>query len=339
MDASPPYSTACETPFMNVGPLFPLKHCSSAETISFVREGISPVASELHLDTRYSQDLLQSRGSVDSCVAASSHLSEGSAAEELFYRLNHARQTVDFVNRQASLYAPLNRAELDVWEALDTLDSLREFETALFGDDDRDAAMTLQEHALQTAEACRLAYPDQEWLHVVGLIHDLGKLLAHQGWGSEPQWAVCGETYPVGCRFHPAIMHSQFFSANPDRRRRAYSSATGMYQPGCGLNSVYMSWSAAEYLYMVLVRNKVRLPPEALFLIRYQRCAVLLRSGAPYSELLSQFDRRCLPWLKRFRDLARYTRRDLPGRLQGQALRDYYDALLAKYLPQAKLRW
>lgn len=31
---------------------------------------------------------------------------------------------------------------------------------------------------------------------------------------------------------------------------------------------VYMSWSAAEYLYMVLIKNKTLLPPEALFLIR-----------------------------------------------------------------------
>ena len=42
---------------------------------------------------------------------------------------------------------------------------------------------------------------------------------------------------------------------------------------------------------------------------RYQRCAVLLRPGAPYSELMSEADRRWLPWVKRFRELARYTRR------------------------------
>ena len=84
----------------------------------------------------------------------------------------------------------------------------------------------------------RLAHPDQPWLHLVGLLHSLGKLLAHADWGAEPQWAVCGESYPLGVRFHPAILHSQFFSANPDRRRRAYSTPTGVYAPGCGLNQV-----------------------------------------------------------------------------------------------------
>ncbi len=100
-----------------------------------------------------------------------------------------------------------------------------------------------------------------------------------------------------------------------------------------------MSWSAAEYLYMVLLKNKAALPPEALFVVRYHRCAVLLRPGAPYAELLSEADRRCLPWLRRFRELARYTRRELPGRLEGEGLRNYYGGLLRKYIPQGKLQW
>ncbi len=56
---------------------------------------------------------------------------------------------------QAALYAPLNHGELDVWEALGTLDTLREYETALLGDDDCDPTLSLLDHALQTAEACR----------------------------------------------------------------------------------------------------------------------------------------------------------------------------------------
>lgn len=53
------------------------------------------------------------------------------------------------------MYAPLGRGELDVWEALGKLDTLREYETALLGDDDCDPSIGLVEHALQTAEACR----------------------------------------------------------------------------------------------------------------------------------------------------------------------------------------
>lgn len=70
---------------------------------------------------------------------------------------------------------------------------------------------------LQVAELCRLSFPDKPWMALVGLLHGLGKLLAHPQWGSQPQWAVTGESYPVGARFAPQINHSEFFSANPDR--------------------------------------------------------------------------------------------------------------------------
>jgi hypothetical protein len=52
---------------------------------------------------------------------------------------------------------------------------------------------------------------------LVGLLHGFGKLLAHPLWGSQPQWAVAGESYPVGCKFAPQVGASEFFSANPDR--------------------------------------------------------------------------------------------------------------------------
>jgi hypothetical protein len=105
----------------------------------------------------------------------------------------------------------------------------------------------------------------------VGLIHGLGKLLAHPTFGSQPQWAVAGETYPLGCRFAPQIGHAELFSSNPDRRRRAFGTPEGVYAPGCGLKEVYMSWGAPEYLYLVMVLNQVALPEEALFILRCGR--------------------------------------------------------------------
>jgi inositol oxygenase len=302
----------------------------------------NPLRSSLEA-SRGSIDLDSRRNSCDlgHVAPSSGHLGQGSAAVELFYRLNHARQTVDYVKRQAAQFAPLNRASMDVWEALDLLNTLREYESALLGNTSLcDPDMPLLDHAFQTAEACRIAFPQHEWMPIVGLIHGLGKLLAHGSFGGEPQWAVCGESFPVGCRFHPSVVHSQYFQANPDRRRRAYATATGVYQQGCGLSSVCMSWSGAEYLYMVLARNRTQLPAEALFLIRYQKFAAVLRPGQPYGELLSQFDRSMLPMLEKFRELAVYTRQpEVPGRLQGDALKKYYDDLLAKYIPQGKLRW
>jgi hypothetical protein len=123
-------------------------------------------------------------------------------------------------------------------------------------------------HPRQVAELCRLAFPDKEWLALVGLLHGLGKLLAHPSFGAQPQWAVAGEGYPLGCRFAPQIGHAEFFAANPDRRRRCFATPNGVYAPGCGLKEVYMSWGAPEYLYLVMVLNQVALPEEALFILR-----------------------------------------------------------------------
>ena len=81
--------------------------------------------------------------------------------------------------------------------------------------------------------------------------------------GAQPDWAVFSESFPVGCRFSGSIPWSQFFSVNPDRRRRLYNSITGMYKPGCGLSNVFMSWTAYEYLYLVLIKNKTALPSVA----------------------------------------------------------------------------
>lgn len=78
--------------------------------------------------------------------------------------------------------------------------------------------------------------------------------------GPQPDWAVFSESFPVGCLFHPNITCSQFFSVNPDRRRRLYNTATGMYASFCGLSAVHMSWTAYEYLYQVLSLNKTLLP-------------------------------------------------------------------------------
>jgi len=69
---------------------------------------------------------------------------------------------------------------MGIWEALELLGSLREYETALMDEEGTDADLPLPEHAALTAEACRAAFPDLDWLHLVGLIHSLGKLLAHK---------------------------------------------------------------------------------------------------------------------------------------------------------------
>lgn len=69
-------------------------------------------------------------------------------------------------------------------------------------------------HAFQAAEHARTEFPQHDWLHLTALIHDLGKIMAFYG---EPQWAVVGDTFPVGCEWGKNIVYREAsFEGNPD---------------------------------------------------------------------------------------------------------------------------
>src|SRR5439155_19326274 len=126
-------------------------------------------------------------------------------------------------------YTGLNKQKMGVWEALEYLNTLVD-------DSDPDTDLSQIEHNLQTAEAIRRdGHPD--WFVLTGLIHDLGKVLCLYG---EPQWAVVGDTFPVGCKYSDRIVFSGFFDANPDSRVPEYQTPSGIYEEGCGLDNVHL---------------------------------------------------------------------------------------------------
>ena len=84
-------------------------------------------------------------------------------------------------------------------QALGQLDTLREYEAALLGEGvgpQGPPSLGLAAHAFQTAEACRLAHPGADWFALAGLLHGLGKLLAH---------SRCGTQFCVGLWWHPSL--------------------------------------------------------------------------------------------------------------------------------------
>src|SRR6516164_8795214 len=196
-----------------------------------------------------------------------------------FYRENHTRQTYDFVLQKKSQYCNLTRGKKGIWEALDYLNTLVD-------ESDPDTDLTQIEHLLQTSEAIRKdGHP--RWMVLAGLLHDLGKVLCLYG---EPQWAVVGDTFPVGCAWSGKIVFPEFFRDNPDARVPEYQTRLGVYEEGCGLDKVDMSWGHDEYLYHV-VRDY--LPDEALYMIRYHSFYAAHREGA-YTHLMNQRDQQLL---------------------------------------------
>lgn len=238
-----------------------------------------------------------------------------------FYRLNHAHQTVDFVRAKRDEYLPLRRRRMSVWQAFDAL-------AELVDESDPDLELGQREHALQTAEALR-AVGAPRWLVLTGLLHDLGKVLCLFG---EPQWAVVGDTFPVGCAFDPRVVHAELFAANPDAAVPRYASPSGIYGEGCGLDALLLSWGHDEYLYHVL---RPYLPPPALAVIRYHSFYAWHSHGA-YAHLLAPEDEEKRAAVRRFNPFDLYSKSEL--RPSWPALRGYYESLVAERLP-AELQW
>lgn len=238
-----------------------------------------------------------------------------------FYRENHQKQTLAFVQQKSSEYSSLNHVSMGVWEAIERLDEITD-------DSDPDTELSQLDHCLQTAEAIRAAgHP--KWLQLTGLIHDLGKVLCLFG---EPQWAVVGDTFPVGCKFDQSIVYYDYFDLNPDHHQAEYQSELGIYDRHCGFDQVKMSWGHDEYLYQVM---KDYLPAEALYVIRFHSFYSAHSAGA-YTHLMSEKDQTMVHWLKVFQPFDLYSKAEsAPNRAD---ILPYYQALVAEFLPET-LNW
>jgi len=234
-----------------------------------------------------------------------------------FYRLNHTYQTYDFVQEKRNNFLKFDKKEMPVWDAF-------QFLNQLVDDSDPDTDLDQFQHLLQTSEAIRRdGHPD--WMVLVGLMHDMGKVLCLFG---EPQWAVVGDTFPVGCAYSDKVVYPEFFSTNPDFDKPTFNTKYGVYEPNCGLRNVNMSWGHDEYVYQML---KDYLPEPGLYMLRYHSFYAWHREGA-YDHLLDDHDREMFEWVKKFNPYDLYSKSPKPPVVS--ELKPYYEGLIAKYLPE-----
>ncbi len=238
-----------------------------------------------------------------------------------FYELNHTQQTLDFARAKRADFGQLTRQRMGVWAACEYLNTL-------IDESDPDTSLSQIAHCLQTAEAIRAdGHPD--WFVLAGLVHDLGKILCLFG---EPQWAVTGDTFVLGCPFSDDIVYAEYFTANPDLQCAAYQAPLGIYEPGCGLGNVTLSWGHDEYMYLVA---RDYLPEAALYMIRYHSFYPGHTAGA-YADLFDAHDREMFGWVHAFNKYDLYTKHDAEP--DPAALRDYYEALIGRYFPD-EIAW
>ena len=206
-----------------------------------------------------------------------------------FYRLNHRYQSVDFVLAKERQYLAKDQRTMGIWEAM-------EFLNTLVDDSDPDTDLTQIEHLMQTAEAIRadghprLVHPDRAdprpWQDPLPL-----------------RRAAMGRRRRHVPRRLPLFREDRLLRALrrtiPTGTIPGYQTECGIYEPGCGLDHVHLSWGHDEYLYHVV---KDYLPEEGLAMIRYHSFYAAHREGA-YTHLMNDDDRRRMEWVRKFNPL------------------------------------
>ena len=172
------------------------------------------------------------------------------------YCLMRQNQTYDFVQMMHEKYSFTGnkfRARMTIREAFKILETYVD-------SSDPDVSLPNLIHMLQTAEGIRKdGHPD--WFQLVGLIHDMGKIMflwgdehcGQKGTAEGPQWALGGDTWVVGIKIPDCVVFPEFNSLNPDMSNERFSKQSGIYEPHCGIDNLLFAYGHDEYLYQMVV--------------------------------------------------------------------------------------
>ena len=253
------------------------------------------------------------------------------------YRKLRTYQTLEYSRRMRDKYCSVRSFDLslNVWDALEKLDKFIDI-----SDPDLVAVSNIY-HAFQTAEGMR-STGELEWFQLIGLIHDLGKVIYLKGSDEDgtsitKQWGVGGDTFIVGCAMPDSLVLSKYNKLNPDYPKYG---KLGIYESNCGFDLCEFSFGHDEYLYQVLLHHKNQikanmvLPDEALYIIRYHSFYPWHDQGS-YNHLASDYDKKMLVLLKRFNKYDLYTKsydivnmKDIENL---KSMKEYYTKLINKY--------
>jgi inositol oxygenase len=235
------------------------------------------------------------------------------------------------VKEKFDLYCKnFNKVKMSLWSAIYKLNEIVD-------DSDPDLNLSQSDHAFQVAEGVRKAFPDDEELHLVGLLHDIGKVLLLPEFGNLPQWSVVGDTYPVGCAYSDKIVYSEYFELNKDYSNSHYNSKLGIYKQNCGLENVIFSFSHDIYAYELFKHNNCLISDDYLKIIKYHSAYVIHKDNE-YQYLMNDNDYKIVELCKLFSKCDLYTK-DNSNKLNTEELFPYYDKLIDKYFPNKILEW
>ena len=239
------------------------------------------------------------------------------------YKNMHENQNLNYVLKIKDKYSKLNNVKMSIKEALSKMDSF-------IDPSDPDLDIENSIHAYQTAERIRKKYPENKELQIVGLIHDLGKVLFDLG---EPNWSVVGDTYVVGCEFPKSIVYYDTLKNNSDYGKY---DKLGIYEYGCGLDNLNIIFGHDEYLYQVLKQNNNhKISDRYLDIIRYHSFYPW-HTGNDYYHFMNEKDKIILKDVLMFNEFDLYSKED--DTEITDEVKKYYDNLLDEYF-QGEMQW
>ncbi len=240
-----------------------------------------------------------------------------------FYRDMHINQTLELSKSKNQKYSKMNHAKMSIKKALSLLDSF-------IDPSDPDLDIPNSIHAYQTAERIRRKFPDDKELQIVGLIHDLGKVLFTFG---EPSWAVVGDTYVLGCKFPTSIVYYETLKESPEFNKY---DKNGIYKEKCGIDNLVLSYGHDEYLFSVLKNNKNhKISSKYLDIIRYHSFYPWHSEGE-YKQFMIKKDYQTLENVKQFNNFDLYSKEDSTEITP--EIKDYYNKIIDEFF-YGDLKW
>jgi len=255
------------------------------------------------------------------------------------YKQGRIHQTYEHVvNYIHPKYLNFNQStiKLTILEALDLLKTFVDLS-------DPDLELPNIVHAYQVAEQIRLdGHPD--WIQLVGLIHDLGKMIYIKGRNEDGttmtnQYSIVGDTFILGCPIPSKIVYPEFNELNLDHQRfhNQDENSEGIYSKYIGLDNCTLSFGHDEYLYRVLKHNGTTIPQAGLDMIRYHSLYVWHTYGQ-YRNLMNDDDYKKLEYVQLFNKYDLYTKKNVS--LDDCVIDyDYYKGLIEKYITLGDIVW
>ena len=159
------------------------------------------------------------------------------------YKLARKNQCIDFYQKITNEYQNRTKVKINIWDAIDKLSNFIDVS-------DPDINLPNSMHLFQSAEAARRE-GEPEWMQLVCLIHDLGKVMYlfgndDTGTSIKKQWAIVGDTFILGCKIPDTIVYPEFNELNKDHNE---NDKLGIYNENCGLNHCIISWGHDEFFH------------------------------------------------------------------------------------------